>query len=56
MGPGFVVMADPFGNDRLRLGVRFESMLPDTLELERAHERFGNAVLLGRMRQNKLLV
>jgi hypothetical protein len=50
-----VVMLDP-GRDRgLRLFVGLEAVLPDALELERSHERFGDAVLLGGVRENELL-
>jgi hypothetical protein len=48
-------VADPGRDDGLGLLVRFEPMLPHTFELERTHEQFGDAVLLGRVGQDELL-
>jgi len=53
VGTDFVVMSNPIRNDGLCLKVGLEAMLPDALELERSHERFGEEVLLWRMRQDK---
>ena len=50
MRPALVVVADPLADDDLGFGVRLEAMLPYVLELERSHERFGNALLFGRVR------
>lgn len=52
----FVVVLNPGGDRRLCFFVGFEAVLPDALELERPHERFGDAVLLRRVRQNELLM
>ena len=56
MRSGFVVVANPLGDDDLGFGVRFESMLPDAFELERSHEQFSDAVLLRRMWEDELLM
>ena len=50
MGSSLVVVADPLGDDDLGFGVRLEAIMPNALELERSHERFGNAILLWRVR------
>jgi len=55
MRPGLVLVFDPRGNGGLRLIECLEAMLPNAFELERPHERFGHAVLLGRVRQDELL-
>ena len=56
MPSGFVVAADPFGDNDLRFGVSLEAMLPNAFELESSHERFGDDVLLRRMRKNEFLM
>ena len=56
MWPSLVVVADPIADDCVRLSVGLEAVLQNALEFQRSHERFGNAVLFGRMRQNKLLM
>ncbi len=53
MRPGFVVVLEPGGDRGLRLFEGLGAMLPDAFELERAHERFGHAVLLGRVGQDE---
>ena len=50
MWSGFVVVADPLGDDDFGFGVRLEAMLPHAFKLEPTHERFGNAILFGRVR------
>ena len=52
----FVVVADALGDDDLGFSVCLEAMMPNALEFERSHKRFGDAVLLGRIRQDELLV
>ena len=49
-------MLNPRRDRSLRFIIRFEAMLPDALELERSHKRFSDAVLLGRVRKNELLM
>jgi hypothetical protein len=48
-------MIDPGFDGRLGFVEDLETMLPDALKLERPYERFDDAVLLGRVRQDEFL-
>ena len=56
MRSNFVVMLNPSGDLCLGFLVGLESMLPHALELQRTDKRFGDAILLRRVRKNELLM